>query len=99
MPCLFAALTTAVAFLSLILGDLKPVIEFGKMMAVGMSFALIFTFSFLPAALATINTGQTKDFINIKLALSKIVTFNHENKIFIAFSYFILFILFFIGAQ
>ena len=97
MPCLFAALTTAVAFLSLILGDLKPVIEFGKMMAVGMSFALIFTFSFLPAALATINTGQTKDFINIKLALSKIVTFNHENKIFIAFSYFILFILFFIG--
>ena len=97
MPCFFAALTTAVAFLSLILGDLKPVIEFGKMMAVGMSFALIFTFSFLPAALATINTGQTKDFINIRVALSKMVTFNHENKIFIAISYFILFILFFFG--
>ena len=97
MPCFFAALTTAVAFLSLILGDLKPVIEFGKMMAVGMSFALIFTFSFLPAALATINTGQTKDFINIRVVLSKLVTLNHENKIHIAISYFILFILFFLS--
>ena len=70
MPCLFAALTTAIAFMSLTLGDLKPVIEFGKMMAVGMTFALIFTFSFLPAAFALINTGKTRDFINIKLFLS-----------------------------
>ncbi|NCX34885.1 MAG: transporter, partial [Proteobacteria bacterium] len=36
LPCFFAALTTAVAFLSLLLGDLKPVIEFGKMMAFGI---------------------------------------------------------------
>ena len=35
LPCLFAAFTTAVAFLSLLLGELKPVIEFGKMMAFG----------------------------------------------------------------
>ena len=46
MPCLFAALTTAIAFLSLIMGDIKPVIEFGKMMAVGMAFAFAFTFTF-----------------------------------------------------
>ena len=50
-PCLFAALTTAVAFLSLIMGDIKPVIEFGKMMSVGMIFAFIFTFTFLPSAM------------------------------------------------
>ncbi|MDB9790983.1 MMPL family transporter, partial [Gammaproteobacteria bacterium] len=46
MPCLFAALTTAIAFLSLIMGDIKPVIEFGKMMSVGMVFAFILTFTF-----------------------------------------------------
>ena len=97
MPCLFAALTTAIAFMSLTLGDLKPVIEFGKMMAVGMTFALIFTFSFLPAAFALINTGETRDFINIKLFLSKIVTFNQENKNFLFASYFILFSVFFFG--
>ena len=50
-PCLFAALTTAIAFLSLIMGDIKPVIEFGKMMSVGMIFAFIFTFTFLPSAM------------------------------------------------
>ena len=46
-PCFFAALTTAVAFLSLTFGDLKPVIEFGKMMAFGIFIAFILTFTFL----------------------------------------------------
>ena len=40
-PCFFAALTTAVAFLSLTFGELKPVIEFGKMMAFGITIAFI----------------------------------------------------------
>ena len=51
IPCLLATLTTAIAFLSLIMGDIKPVIEFGKMMSVGMIFAFIFTFTFLPSAM------------------------------------------------
>ena len=33
-PCFFAAFTTAIAFISLISGEIKPVIEFGKMMVV-----------------------------------------------------------------
>ena len=53
-PCFFAAFTTAIAFLSLMLGDIKPVIEFGKMMSVGMVFAFIFTFTLLPAMLSII---------------------------------------------
>ena len=67
IPCLFAALTTAIAFLSLMLGDIKPVIEFGKMMSVGMIFAFIFTFTFLPSAmkLAIKSTNtHSLDFIN-----------------------------------
>jgi predicted RND superfamily exporter protein len=67
IPCLFAALTTAIAFLSLMLGDIKPVIEFGKMMSVGMIFAFIFTFTFLPSAMKlTIKSMSTHslDFIN-----------------------------------
>jgi predicted RND superfamily exporter protein len=67
IPCLFAALTTAIAFLSLMLGDIKPVIEFGKMMSVGMIFAFIFTFTFLPSAmkLAIKSTNTySLDFIN-----------------------------------
>ena len=61
IPCLFAALTTGIAFLSLMMGDIKPVIEFGKMMSVGMFFAFIFTFTFLPAAMKLLITSTPDD--------------------------------------
>jgi hypothetical protein len=64
MPCLFAALTTAIAFLSLIMGDIKPVIEFGKMMSVGMLFAFIFTFTFLPAAMKLLIKSRNAGSLN-----------------------------------
>jgi len=67
MPCLFAALTTGIAFLSLLFGDIKPVIEFGKMMSVGIFFAFLFTFTFLPAAmkiLISIDASKSPSWIN-----------------------------------
>jgi len=76
MPCLFAALTTAIAFLSLIMGDIKPVIEFGKMMSVGMVFAFILTFTFLPAAMKLViksnNTHSSTWINNIPDKLAKL---------------------------
>ena len=97
LPCMFAALTTAIAFLSLTLGDLKPVIEFGKMMAVGMAFALFFTFTFLPAALMAIETGKTKDFIDVKSYLNSIAKFTKGNNLFLLSSYAILLSIFLFG--
>ena len=67
VPCFFAALTTGIAFLSLIMGDIKPVIEFGKMMSVGIFFAFIFTFTFLPAAMKILiksNVHNSSEWIN-----------------------------------
>ena len=51
MPCLFTALTTIVGFASLILSDIKPVIDFGKMMSVGVLLNLLSSFVFIPLAL------------------------------------------------
>ncbi len=51
MPCLFTALTTIVGFVSLILSDIKPVIDFGKMMSVGVLLNLLSSFLFIPLAL------------------------------------------------
>ena len=51
MPCLFTALTTIVGFASLILSDIKPVIDFGKMMSVGVLLRLLSSFLFIPLAL------------------------------------------------
>jgi predicted RND superfamily exporter protein len=50
IPCFYAALTTMVGFASLVLSDIKPVIDFGKMMAVGVSINLLTSFIVIPVA-------------------------------------------------
>jgi len=51
LPCFFAAINNCCCIFITTFGELKPVIEFGKMMAFGISIAFIFTFSFLPCAI------------------------------------------------
>ena len=60
IPCFFAVLTTGVAFLSLISGDIKPVLEFGKMMTVGIIVVFIFTFTFVPLAFHNLTFGPLR---------------------------------------
>ena len=91
-PCFFAALTTAVAFLSLTFGELKPVIEFGKMMAFGISIAFILTFTFLPSILYLIYKPKTKDFLSIYKVTRYLLSFSQKNKTFIASSFLVIFI-------
>ena len=79
LPCFFAALTTAIAFLSLLLGDLKPVIEFGKMMAFGISIAFISTFTLLPSLLSIIGNIATKDRLNLHKITNSILGFSKAN--------------------
>lgn len=48
LPCLFTTLTTVVAFGSLIVSDIRPVIDFGWMMAIGTVLGLVLTFLAFP---------------------------------------------------
>ncbi|MAH79165.1 MAG: transporter [Gammaproteobacteria bacterium] len=91
-PCFFAALTTAVAFLSLTFGELKPVIEFGKMMAFGIFIAFVLTFTFLPCAIYIINKSETKDFLSIYKVTRLLLQFSQNNKTFISSSFLLIFI-------
>ncbi len=50
-PCFYTVLTTMVAFVSLVVSDIRPVIDFGWMMTIGISIALIQTFFLIPAGL------------------------------------------------
>ena len=50
-PILYTVLTTICAFLSLIFSDIKPIIDFGWMMTVGLLVSLFITFTLLPAVL------------------------------------------------
>ena len=98
-PCFFAALTTAVAFLSLTFGELKPVIEFGKMMAFGISIAFILTFTFLPCAIYLVSKIKTKDYLSLHRITSWILDFSNNNKIIIGSSFIIIFIIFSYGVS
>jgi predicted RND superfamily exporter protein len=51
-PSLFTALTTMVAFASLLFSDIRPVIDFGWMMVVGVGMAFVLSFLLFPAVLA-----------------------------------------------
>ena len=51
-PILYTALTTIIAFLSLIFSEIKPIIDFGWMMTFGLITSFIITFTLLPTLLA-----------------------------------------------
>lgn len=50
-PCIYTTLTTIVAFASLVVSGIRPVIDFGWMMTVGVTAALLITFIILPTGL------------------------------------------------
>ena len=79
VPCFFAAFTTGIAFISLLVGELKPVIEFGKMMSVGILIAFICTFTFIPAALSLIKNTDTKDVLGLHRITSVLYEYTVKN--------------------
>jgi predicted RND superfamily exporter protein len=91
LPCFFAAITTAVAFLSLLLGDLKPVIEFGKMMAFGISIAFIFTFSFLPSSISLIKNNKSKDYLSLHKITNKILAISKKYSTYVYLTFSVVF--------
>ncbi len=71
-PILYTVLTTICAFLSLIFSGIKPIIDFGWMMTVGLLVSLSITFTLLPAIL---NVLSKKNISYRDDEKSKITTF------------------------
>ena len=57
-PILYTVLTTIIAFLSLIFSEIKPVIDFGWMMTLGLMTSLIITFTLLPSLIRFVPEGK-----------------------------------------
>ncbi len=51
LPSLYTALTTIVAFASLLVSEIRPVIDFGWMMAIGVSVSFLLSFVLFPSGL------------------------------------------------
>ena len=74
-PCLYSALTTVFAFLTLYLSGIKPVMDFGLMMCVGLIVAYCTSFIFLPIMMMALSLDPNN--------LSKEI---NSNKIFVSIS-------------
>ena len=64
VPCMYMALTTGVAFISLVVSGIRPVINFGLMMTTGILVAFAITFTLFPSLMLVIgkdkNSGEDK---------------------------------------
>ncbi len=58
IPCLYTALTTMIAFGSLVVSDIRPVIDFGWMMTIGLTVAFLMAFSLFPAGMMLLPPGE-----------------------------------------
>ena len=58
VPCLYNILTTMVAFASLVVSGIRPVIDFGWIMGISLTAALVLNFTLFPAALMLFKPGK-----------------------------------------
>ena len=61
MPILYTVLTTICAFLSLIFSGIKPIIDFGWMMTMGLTVSILVTFLLLPSLLTLFSSSEDID--------------------------------------
>ena len=71
LPILYTVLTTICAFLSLIFSGIKPIIDFGWMMTIGLLISMTVTFFLLPCLL---NILTSEDEINLKDTTKSMIT-------------------------
>ena len=60
IPCLYAALTTIVAFVSLLVSGIRPVIDFGYIMTIGIVLLFILVFTLFPSFICL--TKKSKEY-------------------------------------
>lgn len=57
-PCIYTVLTTIVAFISLVVSGIRPVIDFGWMMTIGLLVAFVLAFFVIPSGLMLLPTAR-----------------------------------------
>lgn len=58
VPCFYTAFTTIVAFFSLVTSDIRPIIDFGWMMCLGVAVAFMLAFVMFPAMLVLLKPTE-----------------------------------------
>ena len=88
-PCFFTALTTIVAFCSLVVSDIRPVIDFGWIMTLGIALAFVISFIFFPSFLKMMSPKPSVSAHDITKRMTNgiaLVALHHKNKILALFA-------------
>jgi predicted RND superfamily exporter protein len=84
IPCFYMVITTMVAFGSLVVSGIRPVIDFGWIMGISLTAALVFTFTLFPAALMLLKPGtphNQRDLTGVITALFPRLIERHGNLV------------------
>ena len=78
-PCLYTALTTMVAFGSLLVSGIRPVIDFGWMMVIGISISFLLAFTVFPSAMMLMSRTEGRPGADLTSKLtSSVAEFIHK---------------------
>lgn len=88
LPCFYCALTTMVGFGSLVVSGIRPVMDFGWMMTIGIGFAFLITFLIFPAIISLLPPGKPPKLTEKRKSLtSKFADFTqHHGKMILVIS-------------
>jgi predicted RND superfamily exporter protein len=85
-PCFFTVLTTMVAFASLVVSGIRPVIDFGWIMVFALSASMFLSFSLFPSMLMLMQPGkpqQGKDITGLIMMTFARLVDHHDRKLLI----------------
>ena len=83
-PCFYTAITTIVAFISLMVSGIRPVIDFGWIMTIGITLAFIISFILFPSLLKLMSPKEAVSSHDITKRLTSnigLFTLGNRNKI------------------
>ncbi len=81
-PCFYTFLTTIVAFVSLVISDIKPVIDFGIIMIIALLIVLISSFVILPLIVSFFSNKERSYSLNLSF-LKSFYPFAYKNSKYI----------------
>ena len=99
LPITYTVLTTICAFLSLVFSGIKPIIDFGWMMTLGLLISLLVTFLLLPSLISLLSTENEMGLKDTEKSFitSALGSFAKKNKIMIFGSTFVIIVFSVVG--
>jgi predicted RND superfamily exporter protein len=89
IPCFYTAITSMIAFGSLLVSGIRPVIDFGWMMVFGITIAMVLAFTLFPASLVLLKRERPARENTITVAVTRFLARSNErygNWILLGFS-------------